>query len=347
MLSRKIPDKPRYDRTISIAQKFILEHGINKLPVDLFEIAAKLSLPIISASEYASAMNCTFRHVIMNIIKSNDGSAKYIDGNHFILYNERIASKGRIRWTLAHEIGHIILGHLSDFEETRIQRAGLTKSEYDVLEKEADFFASQILAPPVVLEALKVDNVTRLGTICGLSKEASENRYKDYAARLKKTRPPNPLEIKIKSIFRDFIHKKYCVICGHSFVIEDAKYCPVCGKRRIYWGDGKMIYDDGFEVDENGRAIQCPRCGNEETEFDGNHCIICGTYMVNKCAETQVSYYDFTESCGATLPGNARYCYNCGNISTFYRDELLKTWNHVHLTQQVASAQEDDNDPPF
>ena len=34
-----------------------------------------------------------------------------------IVYDERIGYDKRIRWTIAHEIGHIVLGHLIDFDK--------------------------------------------------------------------------------------------------------------------------------------------------------------------------------------------------------------------------------------
>ncbi|HHY26415.1 MAG TPA: ImmA/IrrE family metallo-endopeptidase [Desulfitobacterium dehalogenans] len=339
----RIPPEPRYYRTKKYANRFLLEYKFSELPINPLKIIKDHKWALVTYSDLMDENNCT-RKVLKSL--SEDGFTSYNGRNYTIAYDESIRSSGRIKWTLMHEIAHIYLDHFIDFKQTTIRRGSLRDDEYDILEKEAHYFTKNVLAPLIILNRLKVKSPVMICKIAGLSDPAARNRYNDFL--IWKDKPKLDIyELTLLTNFYNFIHKKHCITCGHSFVIEDAKYCPVCGKRRIYWGDGKMIYDDGFEVDENGRAIQCPRCGNEETEFDGNHCIICGTYMVNKCAETQVSYYDFTESCGTTLPGNARYCYNCGNISTFYRDKLLKTWNHVHLTQQVASAQEDENDVPF
>lgn len=45
-----------------------------------------------------------------------------------------------------------------------------------------------------------------------------------------------------------------------------------------------MIYDDGYALDDNGRALVCPRCKNEELKYAGDYCKICGTYLINKCS---------------------------------------------------------------
>lgn len=63
------------------------------------------------------------------------------------------STRPRTRWTLAHELGHIVLRHLEDFPETSITR---TQSPVllDILDKEADKFASEILAPAPLLIGL-------------------------------------------------------------------------------------------------------------------------------------------------------------------------------------------------
>ncbi|WP_302801880.1 ImmA/IrrE family metallo-endopeptidase [Mitsuokella multacida] len=63
------------------------------------------------------------------------------------------STRPRTRWTLAHELGHIVLRHLEDFPETSITR---TQSPVllDILDKEADKFAGDILAPAPLLIGL-------------------------------------------------------------------------------------------------------------------------------------------------------------------------------------------------
>ena len=341
MLLRKIPDKPRYDRTLKIAQNFIIQENINKLPIDPFAIAINNKWGVEKSGDIAKDLNFTREYVLNKFVKSKDGSAFYCfeTTEYKIVYNESINSLGRKRWTIIHEIGHIILKHFEDFNQTQITRGGLSEEEYKVLEKEADFFASQVLAPPIILKSLNVSSVVRLMTICGLSKQASENRYNNFIDWLKRSKTATPLEKRILKKFHDFIHKKRCVICGHSFILENAKYCPICGKRRIFWGDGAMIYK-GYELDENGRAHICPKCENEETHF-GTYCIVCGTGLVNKCAVTEDDYRNFNKSCGTILPGNARYCYSCGNESTFLQNKILWPWDEEIRKSEVAAALDD------
>lgn len=58
-----------------------------------------------------------------------------------------------MRWTLAYELGHIVLGHLEDFPETSITRKQ-SPVLLDILDKEADKFVGDILAPAPLLIGL-------------------------------------------------------------------------------------------------------------------------------------------------------------------------------------------------
>ena len=84
-----------------------------------------------------------------------------------------------------------------------------------------------------------------------------------------------------------------------------------------------MIYPEEIKTDENGRALICPVCQNEQTLL-GDYCPICGNYILNKCNYK----YDNgkLDSCDTTLKGNFRYCPTCGANSTFYDNGYLKEW---------------------
>lgn len=73
---------------------------------------------------------------------------------------------------------------------------------------------------------------------------------------------------------------------------------------------------DGYELDENNSFSVCPRCENEE--ISGSYCKICGIYVRNEC---------INDYCSAPAEGNARYCEECGSMTTFYNNGLLKRWD--------------------
>ena len=78
------------------------------------------SCRILSYQEMAEVTGCTVQDVAV-LCKSNSGATHYDpDTNRYlILYNAEM-NAGRIRWTLAHEIGHIYIGHLEVIEGAEI-----------------------------------------------------------------------------------------------------------------------------------------------------------------------------------------------------------------------------------
>ena len=70
---------------------------------------------------------------------SAEGITIKLPGMNLILYDDSIANAGRRNWTIAHELGHVLLGHGSLTKET---------------EREADAFAAELLMPEAVIRYL-------------------------------------------------------------------------------------------------------------------------------------------------------------------------------------------------
>lgn len=109
-----------------------------------------------------------------------DGVTVRHSGTYLVLYDEQVESERRRAFTLAHEIGHILLAH-----EGGADRAAE--------EKEANAFAASLLAPEVAVRYLShrdgclVDEALLTGAFF-LSREAAENRIAALA-RSRRHRP--------------------------------------------------------------------------------------------------------------------------------------------------------------
>jgi Zn-dependent peptidase ImmA (M78 family) len=339
---KKIKKNPNYNRTAAIAKNFMISQKLNKLPTNPFELAKNNGWMIEKASEVAADLDLSVYYLLNKLIKTKDGASIYsAETEEFkIIYNDYIRSKGRIRWTLTHEIGHIVLGH-HEYKQTKIYRGGLEEEQYEALEKEADFFASLILAPPVVLHKLNVNSPKEVRKICKLSAEASKNRF-SYYLRWKNFIKDKKDQI-IASNFSDFINKKKCKTCGHIFVSESAKYCPICGNENFEWGKGKMKYNDFIELNDKGRANICPNCDNEDIGQEDKYCKICGSYLYQECQN----------NCDVILDSNARHCTQCGSPTTFLENDYLDHWTNENndldesLNELEKEFADDEFDVPF
>lgn len=144
--------------------------------------------------------------------------------------------------------------------------------------------------------------------------------------------------------------KAYCANCL-SPVGKKFKYCKICGASLyreamphrfglVSEGAGYMIYKyDKIDLDESEKAKVCPVCENEEIET-GEYCKICGNGLVNRCSDgpdNGRSVY-----CGIQLTGNARFCHQCGERSTFFQNNILDDWETAKRKIE-AKAQNTNN----
>jgi Zn-dependent peptidase ImmA (M78 family) len=114
-----------------------------------------------------------------------DGMTIRHGGLYLVLYDEQVENERRRAFTLAHEVGHILLSH-GGGEQAAIE------------EREANAFAAALLAPEVAVRYLAHRDGCAITEewLCGaffLSKEAA--RYRAEMLASKKQRPPATCEI--------------------------------------------------------------------------------------------------------------------------------------------------------
>lgn len=321
--------------------------GFNYLPVDIKRICKSYDfIRLIPFSVQMKHRNMTYEEVCKQC-GTDDACADYYakPGKYIIYYNNiqktQYINSNRYRWSIAHELGHVLLNHHKIYEKTRIYRCCLSDAEYNYLELEADYFAQLILVPHVVLYAFKIQTAAQLKALCKISNPAANKRFRAYNDWLHNVDHHDSYDRILYYFYYTYIFKKHCTTCGACLIQSKGKYCIICGQKTLQWGDGKMIYPK-YEINENGKLKECPNCHNEETYIEGNFCQICGVNLVNKCSNPNCSYTN-------SLPPNARYCPVCGNTSTFFNSNLLKSWNSIEPAQlpDTSPSHEDIEELPF
>jgi len=176
-----IPSKPRFALATKRAYELLAELDICEFPVEPLKIIKHF--PNWHLQGWRELHVNTVEKDPLNIDKEK-AEAKTVklrgSDEYLIVYDERVDNRQRIRWTLAHEIGHIVMGHLVHFDATALNRRGLTQEEYGVLEVEAHCFASDLLAPKTIIRRFGFRNDPKsIALTCDISIDAAERRLKE------------------------------------------------------------------------------------------------------------------------------------------------------------------------
>ena len=185
-------DYGKYKNARNASWQCILDFNIDKLPVKVSDIILK------------SKNISLHKNSDLNVLKDDDSGKTIFDNGEFnVIYRDTENSR-RCRFTIAHELGHIFLGHLMintpQYRTFKIQ---------DDTERAANVFARDLLAPACVLHELRAVSAADISRLCNISLEAATYR----AERMQELERRNawylhPLERKVREQFDDFINRK-------------------------------------------------------------------------------------------------------------------------------------------
>lgn len=182
-------DYAKYKGLRDASWRCLIECETNALPISLGDICTKYKIGIVNDSA-------------VNVLDGESGRIVRIGDKTRIIVNDDHTMQRR-RFTIAHELGHFLLGHLG----TDVSQ--LNRRRYDIKpgkESEADAFAARLLAPACVLWALDLHTADEIAGLCNMSVRAAGYR----AERMKKLYQKNnflksPLEKKVYEQFKPFI----------------------------------------------------------------------------------------------------------------------------------------------
>ncbi len=180
-----------YKKSRNASWQCLIDFKVNTLPVIVSKIAKAADITILKNSK-------------VDFLRAGESGKTIVQRKRFFIIYRDTEPSSRCRFTIAHELGHIFLGHL--LINTPQYR---TFSIRDDNESEANVFARDLLAPACVLHELKVFNARDIANLCNISLEAAEFRSK----RIKVLEQRNawylhPLEHQVYKQFENFIKTK-------------------------------------------------------------------------------------------------------------------------------------------
>ncbi len=178
----------RYNFINNKILSFYKKHNILKFPITINKLINVINqypnCKVLSYSHFMKIHNCTLQEVIL-FCDSKSGCTHYdkINDRYLILYNDLPDNnnvEGRILWTLAHEIGHILSAHFLLIKENMIADNSIASSVNVLLEQEADYFTATFLAPFQLFKTLNINSPIDIQKTFGLSVQASIYRWDKY-----------------------------------------------------------------------------------------------------------------------------------------------------------------------
>ena len=171
----------------------LLDFKIDSLPVDVLKIARGAGIRVIRDSD-------------VNDLLPEENGKTYFDGETWtIIYNDKNPTE-LSRFTIAHELGHIFLGH----ELKYAKYVGTTEIQCKPKsEQQADLFAQRLLCPACVIWGLNLHSAKDIAVYCKVEIAVAEPRAKRMASLYKRNKfLTNETEKEIYNGFKEYIDKK-------------------------------------------------------------------------------------------------------------------------------------------
>ena len=266
-----------------------------------------------------------------------------------IFYNGALP-ENRIRFTLAHELGHVFLGH---FETQDTDTLPEQDKGYDAADAQADVFAACLLCPaPSAVRLLREhgfscsketgflwkltdpgapflrhlgktpDPVRLVMTSYGLSEAAACRRLRELTDEMGIW---NNISRDLFSHAEGIPHRAgwHCGVCG-TRRRTSSLYCTGCGKGLDYrYTDPGRLPRPVIGLKKNGRFAFCAVCGSSENPDDAAFCAVCASPLANECENTFMTDGDFIRTGMPVVRGvhfcrpTDIFCGACGAVTAF------------------------------
>lgn len=189
-----------YTNARDAAWNTLIECGVSTLPVRPSEICRHYNWVL---ADYAAGQRSIELLGLTALKDKTDGFCTVTDNHVYIFFDSSLPT-GRQRFTVAHEIGHLILGHVGRGMATVENRepTGTERAE----ERQANQFAARLLAPACVLHEIGATTPEAIRELCGISRQAAEFRAERMQELERRSRYySHPLEQQVVGQFKSYI----------------------------------------------------------------------------------------------------------------------------------------------
>lgn len=165
--------------------KLLIDLGISELPIRPGAICKSLGIAVRFG----------------DLPPDNDGISFFAGDKPVIVVSKGVPLP-RQRFTVAHELGHILLGHVGEYKLVNREPA----PSDNPIEQAANVFASRLLAPACVLWGCGVTSPEQIAQLCDISLQAAQFRAGRMTVLCQRNKfLVSPLEREVYKQFSEYI----------------------------------------------------------------------------------------------------------------------------------------------
>ncbi len=144
-----------YKNTRDLVWEILIRERVSALPVSVSGLCRNMGIPI-----------------CLEELKDGNSGKSLIVGDQPVIIVNKTDSPERQRFTAAHELGHIMLGHVGKYKLVNREPS----ANDNPIEQAANVFASRLLAPACVLWGCNIHTAEEIAVNCKISRQAAEYR---------------------------------------------------------------------------------------------------------------------------------------------------------------------------
>ncbi len=179
----------QYKFARDLSWEILIRERVCALPVPMFQLCKQMGIAV----KYDDGQ----------LAEGSSGMAVK-KGRKYIVIVRRDEPPQRQRFTIAHELGHILVGDVGRFKLVNREPSPMDNP----IEKRANVFASRLLAPACVLWGVGAKSAADIAKLCDISPTAAAFRWKRLQyLYIQNHFLDSELEQKVFAQFKDYIEK--------------------------------------------------------------------------------------------------------------------------------------------
>ena len=179
----------KYTNVRNAAWKTLIDFNINKLPVSVTDICRNAGISLIKNSA-------------ANLLRDGESGISIKQNEKWYVVYDDHDSRQRIRFTVAHELGHILMGHALKYGYYTRKNNIVKPAD----ETSADMFAARLLAPTCVLWGIGAKTAEQIACVCDISMSAAVYRAERLDLLRKRDKfLSSPLERQVYAQFTNYM----------------------------------------------------------------------------------------------------------------------------------------------